>query len=148
MTARILKTLTLALVLGGIFTASAAAMQVAEPSIYSGRLSRPSAAPAVHPIVSEKVAGLHAVVPAGILSDRGVLRANDSGLEPTLAVSDRGVLTAKDAGLQSQTPELLASSGDGFNWGDASVGAGVMFAALLLLSGLALTTRRHHPVAH
>ena len=69
MTARILKSLTLALVLGGIFAASASAMQIAEPSIYSARLSKPSAAPVV-PIVSEKVAGLQAAVPAGIFSDR------------------------------------------------------------------------------
>jgi hypothetical protein len=144
MTARILKTLALALVLGGVFAGSALAQPIVEPSIYSTH----SAAPVVHPIVSEKVAGLHAVVPAGILSDRGVLSAQDSGLVPTLAMSDRGVLTAKDAGLQSQTPELLASSGDGFNWGDASIGAGVAFAALLVLTGVALTARRHYPVAH
>ena len=146
MTARILKTLTLTLVLSGIFAASASAMQIAEPSIYSARISRPSAAPVV-PIVSEKVAGLYATVPAGIFSDRGVLTTQDSGLVPTLAVSDRGVLTAKDAGLQSRTPELLASSGDGFNWGDASIGAGVTFVALLL-TGVALTGRRHRPIAH
>ena len=130
MTARILKTLTLTLVLGGVFAASASAMQIAEPSIYSARLSKPSAAPVV-PIVSEKVAGLHAAVPTA-----------------TLAVSDRGVLTAKDAGLQSQSPAVLVSSGDGFNWSDAGIGAGVMFAVLLVLTGVALTTRRHHPVAH
>ena len=147
MTARILKTLTLTLVLGGIFAASASAMQIAEPSIYSARISKPSAAPVV-PIVSEKVAGLQAAVPTTVFSDRGLLTAQDSGLVPALATSDHGVLTAKDAGLQSQTPEVLASSGDGFNWGDASIGAGVTFAALLVLTGVALTGRRHRPIAH
>jgi hypothetical protein len=166
MTARILKSLTLALVLGGIFAASASAMQIAEPSIYSARISKPSAAPVApivsekvaglqaqstryhRAIVSEKVAGLQAAVPTAVFSDRGVLTAQDSGLVPTLAVSDRGVLTAKDAGLQSQSPQVLASSGDGFNWGDASIGAGVTFTALLLLTGVALTGRRHRPIAH
>src|SRR6266496_4427049 len=102
MSTRILKTLTLALVLGGVFAGSAVAMQIAEPSIYSVSSSRP--------IVSEKPSGLRPV----------------SQIETPL-VSEKTF----GLGLPSQSPELVASTGSGFDWNDAGIGAGLMFAVLL-----------------
>jgi hypothetical protein len=122
MSRRILKTLALALVLGGVFAGSAVAMRIAEPSIYSVSTS--------HAIVSEKVAGLTAVVPPAhvILSDRGV-------------ASDK-------VGLPTQSPTVVASNGNGFDWSDAGIASALTFAALLALSAAALGLRRHRPLAH
>jgi hypothetical protein len=129
MTARILKSLTLALVLGGIFAASASAMQIAEPSIYSARISKPSAAP-VAPIVSEKVAGLQAVQSTEVFSRAHYKAALLRNTGP------------------SESPTVVASSGNGFDWSNTGIGVGIASAVLLALTGVALTTRRHHPVAH
>ena len=62
MSRRILKTLALALVLGGVFAGSVAAVPVTDPSIYSVSASS-------HAIVSEKTAGHHV---SRILSKLGV----------------------------------------------------------------------------
>jgi hypothetical protein len=129
MTARILKTLTLVLVLGGVFAASASAMQIAEPSIYSARISKPSAAPVV-PIVSEKVAGLQ-VAPSTEVFSRAHYQA---------------ALLRNDG--PNESPAVVASGGNGFDWSNTGIGVGIALVALLALTGVALTTRRHHPVAH
>lgn len=43
-----------------------------------------------------------------------------------------------------QTPQLSTSSGSGFDWGDASAGAGTaLFAAVLLACGIVISRRRH-----
>src|SRR5262249_14888192 len=127
-----LKSLALALVLGGVFAASASAMQIAEPSIYSARLSKPSAAPVV-PIVSEKVAGLQAV---------------QSGT--TTEVFSRAHYKAAllRNGGPNESPTVVAPGGNGFDWSNTGIGVGVALAVLLALGAVALTTRRHHPVAH
>jgi len=137
MSTRILKTLTLALVLGGVFAGSAVAMQIAEPSIYSVSSSRP--------IVSEKTAGLTAAVPAAPV----IVSEKLSGLRPVSQI-ETPLVSEKTfgLGLPSQSPELVASTGSGFDWNDAGIGAGLMFAVLLALSGAALTLRRHGPLAH
>jgi hypothetical protein len=132
MSRRILKTLALALVLSGVFAASAAAMRVTDPSIYNVTTSS-------HRIVSEKVAGLSAApaVPA-IVSDHGVV------LRPAI-VSDHGVLLRAP-----ETRNLpVASGGNGLDWTDAGVGSAIAVAALLALSAVALGVRRRHlPLAH
>jgi hypothetical protein len=49
----------------------------------------------------------------------------------------------------TQTPQVASSSDSAFNWGDASIGAGVAFAgAILLIGGVALSRRhRSQPLA-
>jgi hypothetical protein len=129
MTARILKTLALTLVLGGVFAASASAMQITEPSIYSARLSKPSAAPVV-PIVSEKVAGLQAVQSTEVFSRahyRAALLRNNG---------------------PNESSAVVASGGNGFDWSNTGIGVGIAFAVLLALTAVTLTARRHGPVAH
>jgi hypothetical protein len=150
MSGRILKTLGLALVLGGVFAGSAFAMPVTEPSVYS-------VSPSHHLIVSEKTAGLTAVVPgahavvsekvAGLRAD--TLFANGVAAAPTI-YSDHGVLLSKEQAGLSRTPApLLASGGDGFNWSDAGVFSALTIALLLVLSAAVVGFRRHYsPLAH
>jgi len=129
MTARILKSLALTLVLGGVFAGSAFARPIVEPSIYS---THHTAAPAVHPIVSEKVAGLQPAGTTVVLS-----RAHYQ------AALQRG------EGLnRSESSAVVASSGNGFDWSNTGIGVGIAFAVLLAVTGVALSARRHHPVAH
>ena len=49
----------------------------------------------------------------------------------------------------TQTPQVVSTSGDGFDWGDASLGAGVaLVGSIVLVGGIALTRRhRSEPVA-
>jgi hypothetical protein len=91
-------------------------------------------------------------------------RAGIRGVEPTVVGSDlseiqrhvradeigsSSVSTRPDdkAGLHGpgivQTPELVSSSGNGFDWKDAGIGAGTAAgAALLLMSGIVIVRRR------
>lgn len=144
MSGRILKTLVLTLVLGGVFAASAAAVPVTEPSIYSVSTSS-------HAIVSEKTAGLSAVVPGAPVSEKVAgLRADTvaSGtvdLSRATIYSDHGVLLP-----QAETPTVVAASdGSGFDWSDAGVASALTLSALMLLGAAALVIRRQHrPLAH
>jgi hypothetical protein len=49
----------------------------------------------------------------------------------------------------TRTPQVVSTSGDGFDWGDAFLGAGVALAgSIALVAGIALTRRhRSEPVA-
>jgi len=50
--------------------------------------------------------------------------------------------------VESRTAELASVKGDGFNWQDASIGAGTTIGiALVLMSGLAVMKRRHSELA-
>ena len=50
--------------------------------------------------------------------------------------------------IQIRTPELVTVKSNGFDWKDASVGAGTAFGiALVLMSGLAVSRRRHSGLA-
>ena len=52
------------------------------------------------------------------------------------------------AEVQIRTPELVTVKSNGFDWKDASVGAGTAFGiALVLMSGLAVSRRRHSGLA-
>ena len=149
MSGRILKTLALTLVLGGVFAGSALAIPVTEPSVYSVSTS--------HAIVSEKTAGLTAVVPgahavvsekvAGLRAD--TLFSNGVAATPTI-YSDHGVLLNKEQAGLSRTPApLAASGGDGFTWSDAGVVSALTIALLLVLSAAVVGFRRHYsPLAH
>lgn len=163
MSGRILKTLVLTLVLGGVFAGSAIAVPVTEPSIYSVSTS--------HAIVSEKTDGLTAVVPgapaivsekvAGLRADTLFASEKTAGLSGVTSVpaivSDHGVLyrpaIVSDRGIlfkEPQTRELpVASGGDGFDWSDAGVASALTLSALMLLGAVALVIRRQHrPLAH
>jgi hypothetical protein len=98
------------------------------------------------PLVSEKLAGLNLAsqVSTPIVSEKL------AGLNVDSQVSTP-IVSEKLAGLQlSQAETVSASAGTGFDWSDAGIGAGVMFASLLALSAGAITLRRHHhrPIAH
>lgn len=43
----------------------------------------------------------------------------------------------------TETPQVVTASGDGFDWGDASVGAGVALGALIVLTGGVALSRRN-----
>jgi hypothetical protein len=43
----------------------------------------------------------------------------------------------------TQTAQVVSSSGDGFDWGDASLGAGVVLVGSIMLVGVIALTRRH-----
>jgi hypothetical protein len=164
MSRRILKTLALALVLGGVFAGSALARPVTDPSIYSVSSSS-------HAIVSEKTAGLTAVVPgapavvsekvAGLRPDTLFSSEKTAGLSGTTSVpaivSDHGVLLrpaiVSDHGIlftEPETRDLPVASGDnGIEWRTVGVGSALAVASLLALSALALGIRRRHlPLAH
>jgi hypothetical protein len=44
---------------------------------------------------------------------------------------------------QGEAPVVFAAPSDGFNWGDAGIGAGIGLGAALLALGAAAVTRRH-----
>ena len=133
MSRRILKTLMLALVLGGVFAGTAAAMQVTEPSIYSVHSSSA-------PVFSK------AHYRAELLRNTALNRQYGLGA----AAKSHVLVSEKVAGLglRNDTPQLAVSTGSGFDWSDAGIGSAIVFAALLVLGGVAVSGRRHRPLAH
>lgn len=120
MSHRILKSLTIALVIGIAFPVQAAvAKQVDDQMVAAVQTSST-------PVVSEKTDGLFQVI------------------QP---VSSRPLVSEKTAGLvqplSTSTQPVLVSTRDGFDWSDAGIGAGVLFGTMLLGTAAALTLRRH-----
>jgi hypothetical protein len=73
-------------------------------------------------------------------------RSSKSGaprLGEQLSGADRSWLTV----ASGERPEPQPSNG-GFDWGDAGIGAGFAFAAVVLGAGGALAIRKHPPLAH
>jgi hypothetical protein len=137
---RILKTLTVTLALFAVFTGSAAAMVMVQQSDFGTTQSS-------RPIVSEKLAGLN---PATQVQVQPIVSEKVAGLQP-VSPSERPLVSEKVAGLRLSQPEvtLAASTGGGFDWNDAGIGAGVAFAALLAAMVGTMTLRRHHgQIAH
>jgi hypothetical protein len=66
--------------------------------------------------------------------------------------SQKPIVSEKIGGLQlpaTSTTTQVVSSGSEFDWGDAGIGAGVVFGTMLLGAGLVLTVRRRDfPIAH
>jgi hypothetical protein len=54
-------------------------------------------------------------------------------------------LALQDDGNRVETPVEVAGSPGSFDWGDALIGAGVAFGAMLLLGGATLATRHVRP---
>ena len=66
-------------------------------------------------------------------------------------VQSRPIVSEKIGGLELPPPSTtqVATSGSDFDWGDAGIGAGVVFGTMLLGAGLLLTVRRRgYPIAH
>lgn len=137
MLARILKTLALSLALGLVVAGSATA------SVFIDRADL-GTAPSSKPIVSEKTAGLYPVV-------HPLLSEKLGGLQLQAQQTGTPIVSEKVGGLDLRPTEVgqVTATGGDFDWNDAGIGAGITFASLLLVSGAALTLRRHHgPLAH
>jgi hypothetical protein len=110
------------------------------------------------PITSEKTAGLNLVtpssVPAGMTkAEYRALMLRSEALDqkyglgkfaPT--VSSSPITSEKTTGLVqpfSAHDEPVVVSNDGFDWGDAGIGAAALFGTMLLGAAGALTIRRH-----
>ena len=66
-------------------------------------------------------------------------------------VQSKPIVSEKIGGLELPPPSTtqVASSESDFDWGDAGIGAGVVFGTMLLGAGLLLTVRRRgYPIAH
>ena len=67
---------------------------------------------------------------------------------PTKQKVSTPIVSEKLGGLGLGTPESsVATSGGGFDWNDAGVGAAIAFVGLLGVGGV-LTLRQHTPIAH
>jgi hypothetical protein len=74
-----------------------------------------------------------------------------SGIQKYGVVQSRPIVSEKIGGLELPPPSTtqVASSGSDFDWGDAGIGAGIVFGTMLLGAGLLLTVRRRdYPIAH
>jgi hypothetical protein len=119
MSRRILIALPIALVVGLAFSVqSAMAIKVGDPGVAAVRTSST-------PIVSEKTAGL------GQISQPSFSRVRASEVTTGLVQP------------LSHSTQPVASTDDGFNWGDAGIGAAALFGTMLLGAAGALTLRRH-----
>jgi hypothetical protein len=80
------------------------------------------------------------VVSAARPDDRSV-RFTPQGEAPVFAArpDDRSIRFTP----QGEAPVVFAAPSDGFNWGDAGIGAGIGLGAALLALGAAAVTRRH-----
>jgi hypothetical protein len=149
---RTLKALFVAAAFGVAYPIQAAAM----PTIDSGGkvVVQKSA-----PIVSEKVAGLQVPGPHArpIVSQHAtpIVSEKTAGLnlsapQSTPATSvNTPIVSEKTAGLNLPTQQqpverVYVSSNPSFDWGDAGIGAGVMFGSLLAAVAAAGMVRRHH----
>jgi hypothetical protein len=135
MSRRILKTLTIALVLGIAYPVQAAvAKQVDDQMVAAVQTSS-------SPIVSEKTAGLVQVAqPAPLVSEKTAGLTQVTNTSPVLPSEITSGLVQPFT--HSDQPVLI-STHDGFDWNDASIGAGALFGTMLLGAAGALTLRRH-----
>ena len=138
MSRRILKTLTIALVLGIAYPVQAAvAKQVDDQMVAAVQTSST-------PIVSEKTAGLLQVTQ----STAPIVSEKTAGLTQNVQpVSSTPLVSEKTTGLvqpftHSEQPVLI-STRDSFDWSDAGIGAGALFGTMLIGAAGALTLRRH-----
>ena len=96
--------------------------------------------------------GLRGVEPAQAITDLSEVQRHVKADEiGSVSVSTRPDDKAGFRGpgaIETQTAELASVKGDGFNWQDASIGAGTAVGiALVLMSGLAVMKRRHSGLA-
>lgn len=136
MTRRILIALPIALVVGLAFSAQSAwAIKVGDAGVAA---VQPSSAP----IVSEKTAGLvQATQSAPLVSEKtaGLTQVT----EPSSSVRPSEITTGLVQPFSHSAEPVAVSTDDGFNWGDAGIGAAAVFGMMLLGAAGALTLRRH-----
>jgi hypothetical protein len=116
--------------------------------------------PAPTPYMSE---GMNVVVPQSTDSQKPasmsyaeyralIIRSEAFNRKYGVGQSSTPIVSEKIDGLQlpaTSTTTQVASSGSEFDWGDAGIGAGVVFGTMLLAVGLVLTVRRRDfPIAH
>jgi hypothetical protein len=136
MSRRIFKTLLVATVVGLAYPVQAAvAKQVDDQMVAAVQTSS-------SPIVSEKTAGLVQVTQSAPL-----VSEKTAGLTQVTHTSSPVLPSEITSGLvqpftHSEQP-VLVSTHDGFDWSDASIGAGALFGTMLLGAAGALTLRRH-----
>jgi hypothetical protein len=120
MSRRVLTALTVALALGLVFPLGSAMARQVDDQGYGVSVAQTS-----KPLVSEKTAGLY----------------------QQATQSSAPIVSEKTAGLvqpfSSTDTVAVPSTDDGFNWGDAGIGAAVVFGTMLLGTAGALTLRRH-----
>ena len=93
------------------------------------------------PIVSEKLAGLNLQLQAKQYAP--VVSEKTAGLNLSTPQTATRVLT-KSPIVQQPVDRVYVSSTPTFDWGDAGIGAGVMFGSLLAAVAAAGMLRRHH----
>ena len=96
-------------------------------------------------------AGVRGVESTPVASDLSEIqrhvRADQIGSQSVSRPDDKAGVHGPGA-VQIRTPELVATSGDGFNWHDASIGAGTAIGiGLVLMSGLVVSRRRQSGLA-
>ena len=96
--------------------------------------------------------GLRGVEPAQAITDLSEVQRHVKADEiGSVSVSTRPDDKAGFRGpgaVETKTAELASVNGDGFNWQDAGVGAGsALGLTIVLMSGLALSRRRHSELA-
>ena len=115
--------------------------------------------PAQTPYMSE---GMNVVVPQSTDSQKPasmsyaeyralIIRSEALNRKYGVGQSSTPIVSEKIDGLQlpATSTTQVASSGSEFDWGDAGIGAGVVFGTMLLGAGLVLTVRRRDfPIAH
>jgi hypothetical protein len=135
---RILIALPIAVVVGlALSVQSAMAIKVGDPGVAAVQ-------PSSSPIVSEKTAGLLQVTQ----STSPLISEKTAGLtQVTQPSSSPVVVSEKTTGLvqplSHSTQPVLVSTRDGFDWGDAGIGAAALFGTMLLGAAGALTIRRY-----
>ena len=129
---RILKTLALTVVLGAVFAGSAAASVMVQASDFGTPQTS-------KPIVSEKAAGLYPVTRPLVSEKLGGLQLQSQ------AQSGRVLVSEKVAGLDLQPTQAaeVTTTGGGFDWNDAGLGAAITFASLLAATAGVLALHRH-----
>ena len=133
---RILIALPIAVVIGLTFTVQSALAKPVDDQMVAAVQSS-------SPIVSEKTAGLvQATQSAPLVSEKTagltqVTQPSASSVRPS------EITTGLVQPFSHSTQPVAASTDDGFNWGDAGIGAAALFGTMLLGAAGALTLRRH-----
>ncbi len=67
---------------------------------------------------------------------------------PSKQTASKPLVSEKLSGLNLPTGETVSSSGQGFDWNDAGIGALAAIAGVLCLGGLLTVRHQHRPIPH
>ena len=130
---RILKSLTIALVIGIAFPVQAAvAKQVDDQMVAAVQTSTP--------LVTENTAGQNQILQSVPLVSENTAGQNLVSQPSVALVSEN---THGQQPLSPAAEPVLVSTNDGFDWSDAGIGAGALFGTMLVGAAGVLTLRRH-----